>query len=1072
MRVELLFLFCLACLAFTAQAAPTSATEALRVPRHKERSNHDKHDKHEDSKHGHHHHRHESHREKETSHSSHAASRLKNRAEIPGEVAAAKGAAERLLPQPQPELYSSLSDQVAEQERLIRQRKTLKEQHVQVEDAIHVARYGKEPPKFPEITRAAAAIGLTAALLNVANFLFSAKTTALATTQFSTPPTPPTLIDTAALWDGKQYRLMPLPEGKSAAIAAAGKVKRSLVQESINRQLRKRHLVAKRWIVSTLVGTALGAALAPGFTSEIRGKKAEVDKPPFDPYDPNMLKPHDSFSAAAASVDQPLPAVPASALTGGSAPGTPPNVDSIRFPVQASYLPVSADPRTQPLVNPGSSYVASSSRTSASSEAQPVLRKRSVVAASHSSDGDSDGGSSSELDKRFLFGGGGVSGKLMGAATLGSVLPLLYKGVTHARWRTSNPRDRDILKELDDTPTYGAVGVPGHQPGQLATNAMPGYTDYVSQLEQQQARAQRAADTQAASLAGTPEAATSAAATGTAGGGGGDPVLRRRADHSHLEKRGWLLGGSLTVLGGLLGYAQSATQFPTDRDEEKDKKKREARKKQEEMMAAQQQQAGYPGAAGAGAGAGAGADPLAGIPERPLPGTMGGGGLSDGSAYGATTGGGGGGGYAPAAGSGSGMYSPTTYGGSGYGSSSSSSLYSTDGASTGGTGGGSSLGASLNAAAGYGASSSAGSGGGGGSVLKKRSPSSAAAEHELEKRTPGFGSALTIGGTAMFGGTLLANLWVSGKQRSKPVPVVTPNADTRGPMIPGGDLYAQYLASKRIQPGSAGGTGLAGGGAPAAVNYGASMPAAVNTASAPDESSAAVVPGTGPSSDASDSAATGGLDPVLKKRDTQPGLQKRSPEAPLIELESQVPNLLKAAGAASGLARGAAASEAGVGAASMLGRGGAAASEAGAGAFSRVSAVGREGGGFARLSESARPGLSRYGGTTAAEGGLSSFERTPLSSNPFETSFASSFYRPGGTALSGAARPAMVSDFKVATGTAGAPATIEGAAAAEAEAGADAAAAATGKRKGMTPLKMVSAVGSGAGVTMMMNGLG
>ncbi|CDS00356.1 uncharacterized protein SPSC_00876 [Sporisorium scitamineum] len=1093
MRVGVVLLFCLVCLAFTAQAAPAPATDTLHAPREKDRND----DKHKNGKHGRHHHRHESHK-KDTDHSSNAASRLKSRGAPPG---AAADLEKVLLPHPQDDLFTKISEEVTAREQAIRNRKKAELHHIQIEDAIHVAKHGKEPPKFPEITRAAAGIGLTAAILNVVNFIYSAKTTALATTQFSTPPTPPTLIDTAALWDGNQYTLMPLPEEKPDA-AAIGKVKRGLAEDSINRWLRKRHLAAestaegetqepilsKRWIVSSVVGAGIGAFLAPGFFSTIRGKKPEVDLPPFDPYDPNILKPKDSFSAAAATLDQPLPAVQASALNGGAAPGAPPNVDNTRFPNDASYLPVTADSRTQPLVNPstrqslavnpGGAYVGSGSESSSSSEAQAVLRKRTVVPASHSSDGEIDANSSSELDKRFLFSGGTAS-KIAGAITVGSILPLVYGGVTHARWRTENPRDRDILKELDDTPTYGAVGVPGRQPGQLATNAMPGYSDYVLKLEQQQAQQQ--ASLQAAQQPQMPGTQLEQASPTTtdATGGGGDPVLRRRDNQSHLEKRGLLANGALALFGAGLGYAQSASQFPTDRDEEKDKKKREARKKQQEMMAAQQQQAGYPGAEGAAVGgdplagipekplpgtadangSAAGADPLAGIPEKPLPGTVSGTGISDYSDGGASAGAV----YTPTVGSGSGSYLPATYGGAGFGS----STYVSGGGFTGGAGGASSLGASLNAAAGY-RTSSSGGGGGGESVLKKRDTSSAA-DHKLEKRTPGFGSALTIGGTTMFAGTLLANVFVSQKQKSKPVPLVTPNADTRGPMIPGGDLYTQYLESKRIQPSGAGGSALAGG-APAAINYGASMPATVNTApvsrtdTPSSGSGGAAIPDSRSSTDASDSATTGALDPVLKKRDMQLELQKRSPKAFAVELEAAAPQLLRAgAGAASVLGKGAAATEAGVGAASAIGRGGAAASEAGAGAFSRVGMAGR-GGGMYRFPESARPELSRFG-TTAAEGGFSSWERVQLRNNPFGNGFAASVYRPGGAAL-GAARPAMVSDVKVATGTAGTPATVKGAAAAEAEG------EAAETNKGMTPLKAMGTISAGAGATMMMNGLG
>ena len=77
---------------------------------------------------------------------SRAAGPLTTRAEI----LAAEEATKQLLPQE--ELYSGISAKMAEEEQLLRDKKRAKEQHMQIEDAIHVAKHGKEPPKFPEIT--------------------------------------------------------------------------------------------------------------------------------------------------------------------------------------------------------------------------------------------------------------------------------------------------------------------------------------------------------------------------------------------------------------------------------------------------------------------------------------------------------------------------------------------------------------------------------------------------------------------------------------------------------------------------------------------------------------------------------------------------------------------------------------------------------------------------------------------------------------------------------------------------------------------------------------------------------
>ncbi len=339
------------------------------------------------------------------------------------------------------------------------------------------------------ITRIASTIGLSSAAFNVVNFLFSAKTTALATDQFSAPPTPPTLIDTAARWDGSQYKLMPMPE-ESAEKGASDKRKRSLERRSSHRLLKRGiseatrvasddPKMAKRWVVSSIVGAGLGAAFSPGFTSALMNKKADVDAPPFDPYDPNMIKPKDPFVAAAATTDQPLPALQMSDSRTRSRSSTPPVLGDVVFPEQttAARGQDRGSSRSNLAIDRSSSSSSDTSESTNSGDTTPVLRKRSLE-------------SNSELKKRFFFSGGSW-GKVSGALTVGSVVPLIYSGVSHARWRTYNPRDRDILKDLDGTPTYGAVGVPGRQPGQLATNAMPGYRNYVAQLEQQQAQTRR-----------------------------------------------------------------------------------------------------------------------------------------------------------------------------------------------------------------------------------------------------------------------------------------------------------------------------------------------------------------------------------------------------------------------------------------------------------------------------------------------------------------------------------------------------------------------------------------------------
>ncbi|KAJ9474518.1 hypothetical protein PHBOTO_004979 [Pseudozyma hubeiensis] len=1065
MRATVLLVFCLICLAFTAQAAPASAKHALQNQMLKRR---DSREGKPQAEHQHHRHRrHQNQPRKKTRHTESVAERLHAR-EVPGEEARnAERAISGLLPQE--DLVTDLKAMISGIEQARRDKARQRQQEIQMVDSIHMARYGKAPPKFPAITRVGSAIGLTAAVMNVVNFIFSAKTTALATDQFSAPPTPPTLIDTAARWDGSQYSLLPVPEDKPDN-GQSQKQKRSKLQRQ-NQHFPKRIVrrttpsddsegkvegegqhqsLSKRWIVSSIVGAGLGAALAPGFTSTIRNKEEDVDKPPFDPYDPNVLKPKDSFSAAAAFPNQPLPAMPPSLPLANAAASTPPNVDGIVFPVDAPTAPATTQMRAQAPVD------------FSSGQNEAILRKRAI----HNVH--SEIRSSSTLDKRFFFSGGPWS-KFAGAVTVGSIIPLLAEGVSHARWRQTNPRDRDILKELDDTPTYGAVGVPGHQPGQLATNAMPGYGTYVTQLEQQQAAKQAA--TQAATQStqeGAYRLSTDAApanpaavADSSAGGQDNDPVLRRRGT-AHLEKRNkWLAGGGLALFGALLGYAQSATQFPTDRDEEKDKKKKEAQKKQQELMAKQQQMQGGgdggelaadPNAAAGGASQ---ADLLASISVRPLPGGQGG-----------TTGG-----YSPALGDGVGSEFASPSPGGAF-----TPAGSTSGQSQGST---SSLSDSLNAAAGY--QSSGNSGGGDGSVLKKRDATSAKPHMpddvnapSLSKRNPGIGTALSIGGTAMFLGTLAGNIYVGNKEKKKPVPLVTPNANTRGPMIPGGDLYTEYLESQRgVSGGGAGavGQGAIGGvgsgvatGAPASIKWGAAA-APANFGGGSELASSANNGGVWRGGSA------GGSLSGSNWSQTSDGSSEDAPAAPVLKkrtmLKKRTPLLFPEAAIAE--TEGVAAAEAGAGALSRLGQGAASASEAEAGTSSLIRNGADEGGATRAAYAGRSTGVNgeaalRQGGVASEGNGM---VRGTWMGMGGRTGSAARIFRSNPQAW-GSARPAMAGEATVVE--AGTPATVEGATATGGEA-----AAAAGKEKegkGWSVAKAMGVIGGGAGATMTFNGIG
>ncbi|SPO29618.1 uncharacterized protein UTRI_05440 [Ustilago trichophora] len=1237
MRIELLLLFCLACLVFTAQAAPASEKDALLEQKLKQRKGEGEGKQHKPNK-PHHSQRHHHRKHHGLNQLDHASSAKHTRAAPmfnTGAARAAEEAGKRLLPQEH--LLSELRGEITAAENDHRQLLKSKKHEMQVEDSLHIATTGKLPPKFPTITRIGSALGLTSAVLNVINIMFAAKTTALATTQFAPPPIPPTLLDTAARWDGNQYTLLPPPsDGKGGFIDLR---RRSLIDNTepkngAHHNLKKRSLasltspssrahgrmikrrkpltseephsnaeegdsrkLAKRWVVSAVVGAALGAALAPGFPSMVTGKwKAEVDKPRFDPYNPDILKQNDPFSAAAATPDQPLPMPPLRAPPPRFPLNAPPNLGHIVFPTYANSMqqqpPLDAYSRQNSASGPGYTYGGESSAESTPADTQAVLRKRAVESDAQTDGKHEKATSSSHLDKRFLF-SGGPGAKLAGAVTVGSVVPLLYGGVTHARWRTENPRDRDILKDLDDTPTYGAVGVPGHVPGQLATNAMPGYADYIARLQAHQAQQQAAAQataqrqylaTQAMQLREYQQNRLAQTTTAyTESGGSSEPVLRKRdtvcSQTSHgtecynngqtrLDKRGnWLMTGGLALAGLALGYFQSATQFPTDRDEEKDAKKREMKKQQKaEMQAAQQQQEAQGGGGGGGGGGGAGAatgsDPFAGMQISGTPLGSGGGDTSTYAPSYSSSGSGSalaydGGAGLSGAGAGAGGYASTqkydATGASGYDSSSSgygssattyssgntgasaygsSSAYGSDSSSAGGS---SSLAASLNAAAGY--SNSAGGGASSG-MLKKRDTSDASeprandkarpSSHEqnapsLSKRTPGFANALTIGGTTLFVGTLLGNLFVSSKQKSKPVPLVTPNADTRGPMVIGGDMYTAYLESKRAGQmagpgqGGVGGSGLGlATGSPASINDGAAAPAyspsyggssyggssygggSSSLADTNTYSTASNAATTGNSYPQQDTSGAGGSAAVLKKRSV---IKKPSLSADADALRKRSPlgmaAIADAGAAASLLGKAPAMVEAGAGAASLISKA-PAMTELGAGAVSKLGAASRLSG----LSEygSSAAGLAR-GGAFASEAGLGSLGRSSMAA---ENTYARMF-RPGQAGW-GSANPATVSSFRGAGGTGGAgvPATLEdlsgslGRSASsrtgyqgfsqqqimEAEQRAamasekglagqgGAGAIPEPKKKGMTGMKAIGIVGAGSGASMMFNGIG
>ncbi|CCF50905.1 uncharacterized protein UHO2_04437 [Ustilago hordei] len=1035
MRFELLLFLSLACLAFTAQTAPASAKDALQEQKHKQRDS-------EPHKHkpksGPRLHRHPKQHHYKSSHLGHGNNLKYTRGLTSYSVEVVQDTKTLFVP----EHESKLRAKIDAIEKTSLEKEKLKQHEIERADIIETAKHGAVPPKFPLVTRISSFIGIVAAIANVANFIFAVKTTALATKQFSAPPTPPTFIDTAGRWDGQQYQLMPLPQEPDDTKSA--RKKRSLPDECATvppahkrmvKRKRPHHTeqsqkldeaqhdpkLSKRFVTAAGVGLLLGGAISPGMPSLVMGWKPEVDKTPFDPYDPNVLKPKDPFAVAAADPDHALPALPMrKPAPSGSSNGLP-SLRNIVFPASAysssatSILQQQQQQLTAATAQQGSAISSAnvpargSSTASASDEVQTVLRKRSVEA-KHSTEIEHQVRESSKpLEKRFLFGKGPV-GKVTGAVALGSILYVLYKGVSHSRWRQENPRDRDILKDLDDTPMYGAVGVPKRIPGQLATKAMPGYSDYVAKLAAQQQTQQQAAmqQQQWQQLATTQAQARDAlteqaiAAQSSSGGvgvaaadaGSNDPVLRRRssdassavsakpvfgdAGQTRLDKRGGravLIGGGLTVIGIALGYLQSATMFPTDRDEEKDKKKRERKKQQEQQLLMQQQQALVQGQAAQSAGMGYAPSGA----SAPLVSSSDGGGIAfPSSAYSSS-----GSTYPPSMGAGS---------------------FSSSAGTESSTGGASSASAALNAAAGY---SSAG-GSASGSVLKKRDisghPDQESETRSLSKRSPGVGSFLSIAGTTMFFGTLAGNLIVGEKEKHKPVPYVTPNADTRGPMVPGGELYTQYLQSKRPPSTSGDAFGDVGAslatGTPASITgqnmAPASAPASIYGQTPVVGSQLGANTGTAASPNAPDVGRGGEADPVLKKRHS-PRLEKRVPlsfagaraEAAAGLLTKGVPMVEAEVGAASALSRSAALSE--------------------AGAASRFAPTTR----FSSLS-------GVRGGAAASEAGFAGLGRASMAG---EGSTAARIYQPNAAAV-GSARPAMLSDLGGASGRAGTPATF------------------------------------------------
>lgn len=140
----MLLVFCLICLAFTAQAAPAFAKHALQDQMLNRR----------DSREGkppaeHEHHRRrrrQNHPREKTRH----IFRLHAR-EVPAEEARN---AERVVSGlfPQEDLVTDLKAKISGIEQARRDKARQRQQEIQMVDSIHMARYGKAPPKFPAIT--------------------------------------------------------------------------------------------------------------------------------------------------------------------------------------------------------------------------------------------------------------------------------------------------------------------------------------------------------------------------------------------------------------------------------------------------------------------------------------------------------------------------------------------------------------------------------------------------------------------------------------------------------------------------------------------------------------------------------------------------------------------------------------------------------------------------------------------------------------------------------------------------------------------------------------------------------
>ena len=154
MRVELLFFFCLACLAFTAQAAPASARNALLeqklARRRAEDTSHDsKHDRHN---------RHPRQHPVKASHGHHGSGPKRARsagaeAGVVEEAAARlRGAGTGSTAKHVPEVETGLHDKLNKIESSYREKEKIRKHEIQIEDSIHVAKYGQTPTKFPLIT--------------------------------------------------------------------------------------------------------------------------------------------------------------------------------------------------------------------------------------------------------------------------------------------------------------------------------------------------------------------------------------------------------------------------------------------------------------------------------------------------------------------------------------------------------------------------------------------------------------------------------------------------------------------------------------------------------------------------------------------------------------------------------------------------------------------------------------------------------------------------------------------------------------------------------------------------------